>query len=215
MEKLVIAVDGPSASGKSTVCDLLAKKLNINHLSSGSLYRAVALYLYENNIDYDKNIEKYLKDINIDVVFENYIQKIFLNNEDVTSKLNQEIISTISSIISKKEYVRDFIKSLQLMLANEMDIIIDGRDITSVVLKDAKYKFYIDASCEERARRRFLQQQQKISYEQILEDIISRDKRDMERELCPLIKTDDSIVINTDNLTIEEVVEKMYKIIIK
>ena len=96
-----------------------------------------------------------------------------------------------------------------------MDIIIDGRDITSVVLKDAKYKFYIDASCEERARRRFLQQQQKISYEQILEDIISRDKRDMERELCPLIKTDDSIVINTDNLTIEEVVEKMYKIIIK
>ncbi len=215
MEKLVIAVDGPSASGKSTVCDLLAKKLKINHLSSGSLYRAVALYLYENNIDYDESIEKYLKDINIDVVFDNYIQKIFLNNEDVTSKLNQEIISTISSIISKKEYVRDFIKSLQIMLANKMDIIIDGRDITSVVLKDAKYKFYIDASCEERARRRFLQQQQKISYEQILEDIISRDKRDMERELCPLIKTDDSIVINTDNLTIEEVVEKMYKIIIK
>ena len=215
MEKLVIAVDGPSASGKSTVCDLLAKKLKINHLSSGSLYRAVALYLYENNIDYDESIEKYLKDINIDVVFDNYIQKIFLNNEDVTSKLNQEIISTISSIISKKEYVRDFIKSLQIMLANKMDIIIDGRDITSVVLKDAKYKFYIDASCEERARRRFLQQQQKISYEQILEDIISRGKRDMERELCPLIKTDDSIVINTDNLTIEEVVEKMYKIIIK
>lgn len=214
-----IAVDGHSGSGKSTVCDMLARKLNINHLSSGGIYRAIALYLSENNIDYNKyllkdekiqkEIEKELKDCNIKVKFENFVQKIILNNIDVTDNLNTEKISDISSIISQNLQVRELVKKVQLNLAKTQDIIIDGRDITSEVLKNAKYKFFLTASIDVRAERRYLQYNKTISLDKIKKYLIERDYRDEHRDICPLKIVGDAIVIDSSNLNLEETVNKM------
>lgn len=219
MEYINIAVDGHSGSGKSTVCDMLARKLNINHLSSGGIYRAIALYLSENNIDYNKyllkdekiqkEIEKELKDCNIKVKFENFVQKIILNNIDVTDNLNTEKISDISSIISQNLQVRELVKKVQLNLAKTQDIIIDGRDITSEVLKNAKYKFFLTASIDVRAERRYLQYNKTISLDKIKKYLIERDYRDEHRDICPLKIVSDAIVIDSSNLNLEETVNKM------
>lgn len=219
MEYINIAVDGHSGSGKSTVCDMLARKLNINHLSSGGIYRAIALYLSENNIDYNKyllkdekiqkEIEKELKDCNIKVKFENFVQKIILNNIDVTDNLNTEKISDISSIISQNLQVRELVKKVQLNLAKTQDIIIDGRDITSEVLKNAKYKFFLTASIDVRAERRYLQYNKTISLDKIKKYLIERDYRDEHRDICPLNIVGDAIVIDSSNLNLEETVNKM------
>ncbi len=219
MEYINIAVDGHSGSGKSTVCDMLARKLNINHLSSGGIYRAIALYLSENNIDYNKyllkdekiqkEIEKELKNCNIKVKFENFVQKIFLNNIDVTDNLNTEKISDISSIISQNLQVRELVKKVQLNLAKTQDIIIDGRDITSEVLKNAKYKFFLTASIDVRAERRYLQYNKTISLDKIKKYLIERDYRDEHRDICPLKIVSDAIVIDSSNLNLEETVNKM------
>lgn len=219
MEYINIAVDGHSGSGKSTVCDMLARKLNINHLSGGGIYRAIALYLSENNIDYNKyllkddktqkEIEKELKNCDIKVEFENFVQKIILNNVDVTDSLNTEKISDISSIISQNLQVRELVKKVQLNLAKTQDIIIDGRDITSEVLKNAKYKFFLTASIDVRAKRRYLQYNKTISLDKIKKYLIERDYRDEHRDICPLKIVSDAIVIDSSNLNLEETVNKM------
>lgn len=221
MEYINIAVDGHSASGKSTVCDMLAKKLNINHLSSGGIYRAISLYLKNNNINYtnfannDENtlnsVKKCLSKINIKVKFHNFIQVIFLNNKDVTNLLNNEDISKISSIISQNKMVREYVKNIQIKLANSQDIIIDGRDITSEVLTKTKYKFFITASIDVRSERRFLQYDKKIPLEIIKQDLINRDYVDEHRAISPLKIVDDAIVIDCSNLTIEETVDIILK----
>lgn len=211
----LIAVDGPSASGKTTVCSLLAKKLKINHLSSGALYRAIALYLIQYNIDINNHFEDALKEIKIKVKFEDFKQFIILNNIDVTNLLQTEEISRLSAIISQKAIVREFVKKIQVSLAKSQSIIIDGRDITSVILPNAKYKFYVTASVEARSERRYLQHNKKIPLEEIKKDIILRDKQDTERELCPLKIVEDAIVVDTSNLTIDQTVEFMYNVIIR
>lgn len=216
MKTVTIAIDGPSASGKSTVCDRLAKKLNINHLSSGALYRALTLFLIENRFDFnnldsgkiddEKAFNNLLKKAKIEVKFDNFVQKIFLNGKDVTDELNSEQISINSSIISQLKSVREFVKKVQVNLAKKESIILDGRDITSEVLKNSKNKFFITASVDVRAKRRHLQNPQE-SYEKIKEDIILRDERDKSRELCPLKIVPDAIVIDSSNLTIDETVD--------
>lgn len=221
MKKIIIAIDGPCASGKSTVCDIIAQKLNINHLSSGALYRALTLFLIENNFDFEsiknekfKNkdceicFKKLLKNVKIKVKFDNFIQKIILNGKDRTDELNSEQISIYSSIISPIKIVREFIKKIQVNLAKKGNLILDGRDITSEVLKNAKNKFYITASAEVRAKRRHLQNPTE-SYEKILEDIKLRDYRDTTRKLCPLKIVSDAIIIDSTNLTISETADKI------
>jgi len=193
-----IAIDGPSASGKSSVSKLLAKKLNINHLSSGALYRAIAYYLIQNNIN-ENLVENYL----------NQIELIFLNNEDITDKLQTNEISTLSSIISQNKAVREFVKEIQINVSENQNIIIDGRDIASVVLPNSKYKFFITASIKARAKRRYLDYKKKIPLRKIEQDIKTRDERDVNRDISPLIKTKDAILINSSNLTLEETVDKI------
>lgn len=207
-----IAIDGPSASGKSSVSKLLAKKLNINHLSSGALYRAIALYLINNNLN-ECDVEKHLDYIKIKVKFENFQQKIYLNNIDVTDNLQESNVSTISSIVSQNKAVREFVKKIQLEIAKSQNIIIDGRDIASVVLPNSKYKFFVTASVKARARRRYLDYKKKIPLKKIEEDIKNRDERDINREICPLVKTKDAILINSTNLTLEQTVDKILKYI--
>lgn len=212
MKYFSIAVDGPSASGKSSICKVLAKRLNINHLSSGSLYRAISLYLINNNIK-DTEVEKYLNKINIEVKFVNFLQKIYLNSVDVTEKLETNEISMLSSKISPINCVREYVKNIQRSLTKTQNIIIDGRDITSVVLKDAKYKFFLTASVEVRAKRRYLQYGKTIPLQKIIDDIKLRDERDYSRKISPLIKTPDSIEIDCSNLNLEQTVEEMLKYI--
>ena len=212
MKKFTIAVDGPSASGKTTICKKLAQKLNINHLSSGALYRAITLYMIENNIEVN-DIQNFLNKINIKVEFENFLQKIYLNGRLVTDKLNTEEVSLLSSLISQKLEVREYVKKIQRNLAENQNIIIDGRDITSVILPDSKYKFFVTASVEARAQRRCLQYNQTEKLEDIIKDIQLRDERDKNRKICPLIKTHDSILIDSTYMNIDETVNTMLKYI--
>jgi len=205
MKYFTIAVDGPSGSGKSTICKHLSQKLKVNYLSSGSLYRAIALYLINNKINLE-DVTKYLDKINIEVKFDNFAQIIYLNNENVTNLLHNSQISNITSIISQKLEVRDFVKQIQLNLVSNQSMIIDGRDITSEILPNSKYKFFVTASVEARAERRYLQYNKTEKLEDIINDIISRDERDKNRKISPLHKTEDSILVDSTNMTIDETI---------
>jgi len=212
MKKISIAIDGPSASGKSTISRSLAKKLKIHHLSSGSIYRAVALYMIRNNIQPENFNESILKNINIEIKFEKDNQLTILNGEDVTKLLNTEQISIVSTQFASILSVREFTKQIQRDLAEQMSLIIDGRDITSVVLPNADYKFFLTASKKIRAKRRYedyKRQNMKITFKEVYENLIKRDEMNENRKYGSLIKTKDSILINCSNLTIEQTVDKM------
>lgn len=217
---ITIAVDGPSGSGKSTVTDIVAKKLNILHLNTGALYRAIGLYAIDNNLDPndEKSIISNLDKINIKIKFVDGEQRVIMNDIDVTNRLYSLEVSNACSITSAYKFVRDKILDIQRDVAKEHSCIMEGRDITSHVLPNAKYKFYIDASPEIRAKRRMNDEKnttKELNYDEVLSQIIERDRRDKERTLCPLVLVDDAVYINTDNLTIDEVVDKILNIVQK
>lgn len=220
MKKLVIAIDGPAGSGKSTVAKQLAKKYNILHLNTGSIYRAFSLYCLENNIDiYDQNsVEQVLQHIDLQIKFENNEQIDILNGRVVTPFLRQEKISNASSVVSQYANVRHKAVELQRQIANKMSVIVEGRDITSVVLPDANFKFFITASPQIRAKRRYDENIQKgilCDYETILQDIKERDLRDETRKNSPLVIAKDAVVIDTSNMNIDQVVSEFEKVIDK
>lgn len=217
---ITIAVDGPSGSGKSTVTDIVAKKLNILHLNTGALYRAIGLYALDNNLDPndEKSIISNLDKINIKIKFVDGEQRVIMNDIDVTNRLYSLEVSNACSITSAYKFVRDKILDIQRDVAKEHSCIMEGRDITSHVLPNAKYKFYIDASPEIRAKRRMNDEKnttKELNYDEVLSQIIERDRRDKERTLCPLVLVDDAVYINTDNLTIDEVADKILNIVQK
>lgn len=213
---LSVAIDGPSGVGKSTVSKLVANKLGWHCLDTGALYRAIAVACLRAKIDI-KNIEEVkalLNKIVIDVKFENGIQHTYLNGEDVTKFLRTEEMDMLSSVTSAYKEVRNSIIDLQRNLAKQENLVVEGRDITSNVLKESKNKFYLDATAEERAKRRYkerIDRGEKVNYNDILEDLIQRDKNDMTRKVAPLVCTKDSIKIDTTSLTINEVVEEILK----
>lgn len=211
-----IAIDGPVSSGKSTVAKIIAERLNILHLNTGALYRAIGLYAYRNNIAsfVDKNgvshlneeeMERLINEVHIDVKFIDGKQHTLLNGEDVSTLLHNPLISDYSSRVSVIKKVREHILNLQRSIASKQSVVMEGRDITSHVLPNSKYKFYLTASPDIRAKRRFQEEIEKgnknLTYEQVLSEVKIRDFRDTTREICPLVITKDSIVINTDSLT--------------
>lgn len=209
-----IAIDGPVSSGKSTVAKILAKRLNILHLNTGALYRAIGLYAQRNNLlnafsgaDVSKvnksEIEMLINNANVDVKFINGNQHTFLNGEDVTNLIHNPIISDYSSRVSVIKEVRDHVLFLQRDIASKQSVVMEGRDITSHVLPSSKYKFYLTASAEVRADRRYKEELSKgikTTFKQVLKDVKMRDLRDTTRDICPLIITDDAVVINTDDI---------------
>ena len=210
-----IAIDGPSAAGKGVVSERLAKLLNIYHLDTGAIYRAIGLYMYENNIDAssDEEVSKVLDDINIEIEFINREQYTYLNGECVNGKLRTSIISDYSSRSSALLCVRDKVKHLQQNFAKNNNVIMEGRDITTEILPNAKYKFFLTASPETRALRRLKDLEakgEKITFAQVLKDINERDYRDSHREFGKLQLAKDAVYINTDNYTIDEVVAIIY-----
>lgn len=205
---MIVAIDGPAGSGKGTITKLVAEKCNLIYIDTGATYRAVALAVIENNIDIkdeDKIIEL-TKKLNIDFDINGHT---FLNGKDVSSRIRDKDVTSIVSPISSIIKVREILVDLQRKMALEKNVIMEGRDITTVVFPNADYKFYLDASIEERANRRYKQNLEKgmnTPYEEIYESIKNRDYNDKNKPVGALKRCDDQIYVDSSNMTIEEVV---------
>jgi D-sedoheptulose 7-phosphate isomerase len=207
----VIAIDGPSGAGKSTIAKLVAEKLGYEYISTGAMYRLIALLSFENSIfDEHKKVKKLCEKIEGKISFKN--GKIFLDGVDYTDKIYENRVSMLASEISKRDYVRKCLGKLQRETGLKQKSVLEGRDIGTVIFPDARYKFFLDASAEVRAKRRYVELKSKnenVEYEKILNEIIERDKNDSTRNIAPLKKSVDAIYIDTSNLTIEQVVDKI------
>lgn len=215
---LTIAVDGFSSSGKGIVCTKLAQKLGIIHFDTGAIYRAIGLYMLQNNIDPHNKSEvvRNLDKIYIDLKHNDGEQVTILNGEDVSSQIRSSEVSDICSITSPYIPVREKVFNIQRDCASRLDLIMEGRDITSHVLPDADFRFFLDASIDVRAKRRhddFVKKGENISLEEVKNDLMERDRRDMQREHSPLILTEGTIYIDNSDMTIDEEVDLMYRTI--
>lgn len=206
--RISVAIDGPAGAGKSTIAKLLAKEFSLMYINTGAMYRAVALIAKRNNIE-DTDIECLCNLIDeLDMRFE--CDDLILNNINVQDQITMPEISSIVSKYASIKEVRQKLVKLQREMSNKFDVIMDGRDIGTVVLKDSKFKFFLTATPQERANRRFKELTDRgvsVDYNTILEDIIKRDHIDSTREIDPLKKADDAIEIDTTGLSIKEVVE--------
>lgn len=212
---ITIAIDGPSAAGKGVVSEKISKLLNIHHLDTGAIYRAIGLYCYENNVDaYDENqVKKILDKIEIKIEFINGEQYTYLNGECINGKIRSSIVSDYASRSSALLCVREKVKDLQQDFAKHHSVVMEGRDITTEILPNAKYKFYLTASPEVRALRRLKDLEakgEKITFDQVLKDINERDYRDSHREFGRLQLAKDAVYINTDEFSVDEVVSIIY-----
>lgn len=202
---MIIAVDGPSGSGKSSISKEIAKKLNIQYLDTVAMYRLLALYLEENSLEFSKEV---LKDFNIKQSGETF----YLNGVDVSKKIRTNDISKKASDISKIKEVREYMVDLQRKISKSHSVILDGRDISTVVFPNADFKIFLTASVEVRAKRRFLQDKT-LSYDMILEDIKKRDYQDMNRKNSPLRIAKGATVIDTSQMTKEQVIQKIISLV--
>lgn len=214
----IVAIDGPAGSGKGTITELVGKELNLVNIDTGATYRCVALETLNRNIALEdkEKIISILDDINIEFINTNEGKKVFLNGNDVTAKIRSKEVSTIVSQVSSIKEVRFKMVDLQRRLAEGKNVIMEGRDIGTYVFPNANVKIYLDASAEERANRRFKQNQEagiEMTYEEILQNIKMRDKNDMEKEIGALKQAEDAIYLDSTSLTIEEVKEKIVEII--
>lgn len=214
-----IAIDGPAGAGKSTIARILAKKLGYKYIDSGAIYRAITLLAIEQGIELGDEIglSKIANNVNIKFLppDQNGINRVILNNVDVTDKLRGGIIDKNVSRIARVKGVRDALLIIQRRLTENNNIVMDGRDIGSRVLPDADLKLYITASIEERTQRRFAELKEKgidVDYEDIKSEIYKRDKLDKERKISPLVKTEDAVLLDTTNMSINEVLTKIIEI---
>ncbi|WIF94715.1 (d)CMP kinase [Caminicella sporogenes] len=214
MANLSIAIDGPAGAGKSTIAKKIALLKNLVYIDTGAMYRAFTLKLINKNIPLDNYdlIKEVLKDTEIDIVD----GKIYLDNVNVSSEIRKPIINKNVSQIASIPFVREFLVKLQRKIAENNNVIMDGRDIGTKVLPYAKYKFFLTASIEERAKRRYKELKEKgykCSLKDVIGEIANRDKMDSERKVDPLKKADDAILIDTTGKTIEEVINEILSMI--
>lgn len=209
MELFQIALDGPAGVGKSTIAKVLSQKLGVLYLETGALYRSIAYNSIKLGLEPIKSLEK----TNIQVKFENNLQQVYVNDLNVTSNLRTEQISMEASNVSKIPEVRNFLLDLQRDIPKNQSVIMDGRDIGTVILPNATIKIFLKASAEVRAQRRFNESVEDLPFEKILEDIILRDEQDTNRDVAPLKPAHDAVIIDTSNMTIEESVDEIIKIL--
>lgn len=211
----IISLDGPSGAGKSTVAKLVAKKLGYKYLDTGAMYRAVTLFFLNKNVNIQNDNEIISAISDLKISFDNN-NKIYLNDIDVSEEIRSIKVVNMVSKVSSISAVRKSMVSLQRAIAENDNYVVDGRDIGSVVFPFTKYKFYIDASVEIRAKRRYEEEIQKgknITFEEVLNSIKKRDEFDSNREDSPLVVPKDAIIIDTTNMTIDEVVQKITDVV--
>lgn len=211
----VVAIDGPAGAGKGTITKLVGEKLGLVNIDTGATFRCVALNMIQKNVkmEEEEKIQEILDNINIEM---NSNGKIFLNGEDVTHRIRENDVNNLVSPVSTLQIVRNKLLEIQRNIAKGKNVIMEGRDIGTVVFPNANVKIYLDATAEERARRRVLQNKEKgieSSYEEVLNGIKERDERDSNRKIAPLKKAEDAIYVDSTNLNIEQVVEKIIEII--
>lgn len=209
-----IAIDGPAGAGKSTIAKKIAKQLGFIYVDTGAMYRAMALHILRKEISADDSaaISRACEDADITIIYENGEQVVLLNGENVNGLIRTEEVGNMASASSVNGDVRKKLVSLQQKLAKTADVIMDGRDIGTCVLPDANVKVYLTASSAVRAKRRFDELTAKgvmCDLDTIEKDIIERDERDMNREISPLKQADDAILLDSSDLSIDEVVEKI------
>ena len=215
-----IAIDGPAGAGKSTIAKIVAKELGYIYVDTGAMYRTMALACYRAGIKADQKeevIEK-CKSVDVSLGYENGTQKVYLNGEDVSIEIRQEVIGNMTSAIAVYGPVREILVKMQQELAAKNNVVMDGRDIGTVVLPNADLKIYQIASVETRAKRRYLENLERgldADLETIKKEIEERDYQDTHREISPLKKAEDAIELDTSSLTLEEVVEQVLTLIQK
>ena len=214
-----IAIDGPAGAGKSSIAKALSKRLGYIYIDTGAMYRAVALFFVENNVSdgTDSRIESLLDKLEISIKYEDGAQKVILNGEDITGKLRLEEIGKLASKFSAIGSVREKLVALQRKLAQKENVVMDGRDIGTVVLPNADLKIYLSASSKVRAKRRYLELLEKgqtdLDINEIGDEIIKRDEADMNREISPLKQADDAYYLDSSDMTLEEVVSKILSMV--
>ena len=219
MKYVSVAVDGPAGSGKSTITKMVAKSLGFNYVDTGAMYRALTYNFLSNGLDEleEEKIKELLSKTDFKVEYVDGVQYVYVNDVEVSDKIRTAEVSKFTSLFAKSPAVRDFLIDTQRNLANTNNIIMDGRDIASVVLPNADVKIFLTASVEERARRRVLdferQGIENVDFEKVKEDIKARDWQDENRDIAPLIKVESATLIDTTSLTINEVVEKMTELV--
>ncbi len=213
-----IAIDGPAGAGKSTVAKGAAKKLGYIYVDTGALYRTIALACTRENIDLtnEESVKSVVSKISVRLGFENGVQKVYLLDEDVSEKIRTPEISMAASLVSKVPYVRSYLLDLQRDIAKNNNILMDGRDIATVVLPDADVKIFLFASPECRADRRYkelVEKGENVDYNDVLDDIVKRDYQDSHRDIAPLKPAEDSVMFDTSNLGLQESIDKLIEIV--
>ena len=208
----VVAIDGPAGTGKGTITKIIAEKMNLINIDTGAMYRCVALECIEKNIssNEEQKINEILENIDIQLKNINGVQRVFLNGKDVSEKIRTPEVDSKVAIFAALKIVRDKMTPIHRKLGENNDIIMEGRDIGTVVFPNADVKIFLDCSLEERARRRYKQNLEKginESYEEVLEAIKQRHKLETEREVAPFVKAKDAVIVDSTSMTIDEVVE--------
>ena len=214
----IVAIDGPAGSGKGTITKLIAEKRNLVSIDTGAMYRCVTLDCLNKGIEPNniEGIKSVLENINIELTKVNGEQKVFLNGKDVSREIREPRVNEAVSPFSAIKEVRDIITPMQRKMAEKQDIIMEGRDIGTVVFPNADVKIFLDVSLEESARRRYKQNIEngiETTYENELEKLKQRNKYDSERDVVPFVKAEDAILVDSTNMSIDEVVETILKII--
>ncbi|MBR3771502.1 MAG: (d)CMP kinase [Clostridium sp.] len=210
-----IAIDGPAGAGKSTIAKTIAKKLNFIYVDTGAMYRAMGLYFLRQGVTDESVMEERCKEAAITIKYKDGEQQVILNGENVNSLIRREEVGKMASVVAKLKAVRYQLVELQRELAETADVIMDGRDIGTYVLPDAQIKIYLTASSRVRANRRYLELREKgmpCDLDQIEADIIARDEQDMNREFAPLRQADDAILVDSSEMSKDDVVEKVISI---